>query len=320
MKRTAEIPAGNVTHAIRARNKRRRDFFKNKELFFLSLPAVLFFTVFTYIPLFGIIVAFKKFNYALGLWGSEWVGFKNFEFFFQSEIAFRVTRNTILYNGGFIVLTTFFAVSFAIMLTEIGKRWLKFHQTAMFLPYFLSWVVVSYVSSGFLEDNGFMNALLKQIGVAPIQWYMEAKYWPYILVFVQLWKGVGFATLIYYAGIIGIDQSYYEAARIDGASKLQMVTKITVPLILPLIIILFIVSVGGIFRADFGLFYFIPNNTSFLFETTDVIDTYVYRALKQSGDIGMSTAVGLYQSVVGFMLVLTANYTIKKMNADNALW
>ncbi|MNH90082.1 putative multiple-sugar transport system permease YteP [compost metagenome] len=298
-----------------------KHFNKNRELFLLSLPAVLFKFIFNYLPLIGLVIAFKNFNYAKGLWGSDWVGLKNFKFFFTSDNAWRVTRNTILYNVSFIVLTTVIAVTFAIMMNEINRRWLKLHQTVIILPYFLSWVVISYVTLGFFDQtHGYLNHLLEKFGSDPVKWYQEAKYWPFIIVLVHLWKAVGFSTLIYYAGILGIDSSYYEAAKIDGASKMQMVTKITIPLLTPLIIILFIVSVGSIFRADFGLFFFVPNDTSFLYPVTDVIDTYVYRSLRVVGDIGMSTAVGLYQSVVGFILVVFSNALVKKINSDNALW
>ncbi|OUS73058.1 sugar ABC transporter permease [Paenibacillus sp. MY03] len=294
---------------------------RNRELFMLALPAVTFKLIFNYLPLVGLIIAFKKYNFAKGLWGSDWVGWDNFRFFFQSDTAFRITRNTILYNGAFIVLGTVIAIAFAIMMNEIGRRWLKIHQTVMFLPYFLSWVVVSYVTMGFLDHkSGFLNQLLTFFGQDPVRWYETSAYWPVIIILVYLWKSVGFSTLIYYAGILGIDSSYYEAARIDGAGKMQMIRHITIPLLTPLVVILFIVAVGNIFRADFGLFYFIPNDVGFLYGATDVIDTYVYRSLRVVGDIGMSTAVGLYQSVVGFALVLTTNYIIKKINSDNALW
>ncbi len=294
---------------------------KNRELLLLSFPAVLFKTIFSYLPLIGLVIAFKKYNFSKGIWGSEWIGLKNFQFFFNSDTAFRITRNTILYNGAFILLTTFIAIVFAILMNEIGRRWLKIHQTVLFLPYFLSWVVVSYVTSGFLDhQSGFLNQVVAYFGGDPIKWYEQSAYWPIIIIIVHLWKSVGFSALIYYAGIIGIDPSYYEAARIDGASKLQMVRSITVPLLTPLIIVLFIVAVGNIFRADFGLFYFIPNDVGFLYSTTDVIDTYVYRSLRVVGDLGMSTAIGLYQSIVGFILVLATNFIIKKINSENALW
>lgn len=293
----------------------------NRELFMLALPAVLFKIIFNYLPLIGLVIAFKRFNFTQGIWGSDWVGFKNFHFFFASDNAFRITRNTILYNGSFIILTTCIAVTLAILMNEINRRWLKIHQTVLFLPYFLSWVVVSYVTQGFLDHkNGFLNVLLVQLGADPIKWYQSPVYWPAIIILVYLWKAVGFSTLIYYAGILGIDPSYYEAAKIDGASKLQMVRNITIPLLTPLITILFIVAVGNIFRADFGLFYFVPNDVGFLYSATDVIDTYIYRSLRVVGDIGMSTAVGLYQSIVGFILVLSTNWIIRKTNSDNALW
>lgn len=296
-------------------------FKKNMELFFLGLPAVVYIAIFSYLPLAGLVLAFKDYRYDRGIFGSDWVGFKNFEFFFTSQTALTVTRNTILYNVAFIIVGLFFALLFAILLNEMTRRWIKVHQTAMFLPYFLSWVVISYIITGFLDHNhGYFNQLLLQFGKDPVYWYNEAVYWPWILVAVSLWKGVGFQTLVYFAGIMGLDQSYYEAARIDGASKFQMATKITLPLLTPLISILLIMSIGGIFRADFGLFYFIPNDSSFLYSVTDVVDTYVFRALKNIGDIGMSTAVGFYQSVVGLVLVVFANYVIKKMNEENSLW
>ncbi|WP_135548609.1 ABC transporter permease [Paenibacillus cymbidii] len=294
---------------------------RNRELFALSLPVLLFKFVFSYLPLLGLVIAFKNFNYAKGLWGSDWVGFKNFQFFFTSNNAFRITRNTILYNIGFIVLTTVIAVCFAILMNEIARRWLRVYQTALFLPYFLSWVVVSYVILAILDrEHGFLNQLLLLFGGESVDWYRDPKYWPFIIILVHLWKAVGFSTLIYFAGILGIDPSYYEAAKIDGASKWQMVRSVTVPLLTPLIVILFIVAVGSIFRADFGLFYFVPNDVSFLYPVTDVIDTYVYRSLRVVGDLGMSSAVGLYQAVVGFLLVFATNSIIKRVNSDHSLW
>lgn len=298
-----------------------KHFKRNQELFVMSLPAILYKLIFNYLPMLGLVIAFKQYRYDLGIWGSEWIGFKNFEFFFKSDSAFTVTRNTILYNMSFILLTLVFALTFAILLNEIPRKWIKLHQTTLFLPYFLSWVVVGYIVFGFLDHkNGFMNVMLQSLGDQPIKWYEQAKYWPFIIILTQIWKGVGFSTLIYYAGILSIDSSYYEAAKIDGASKWQMIRKITIPLLTPLIVILLIVAIGNIFRADFGLFYFIPNDTSFLYNATDVIDTFVYRSLRVVGDVGMSTAIGLYQSVVGFILVLLSNWIIKKINSDNALW
>jgi putative aldouronate transport system permease protein len=294
---------------------------KNKELILLSLPGFVYKFIFFYLPLVGLIIAFKRYRYDLGLWGSEWVGFRNFEFFFKSEAAFRVTRNTILYNAGFIVCGTVAALVLAIMMNELSRRWFKFHQTVLFLPYFLSWIVVGYITFGFMDyEHGALNSILKSFGYEPANWYQDPRLWPFIIILVYLWKAVGFQTLVYYAGIVAIDPSYYEAARIDGASKWQMTRKITLPLLVPLIVILFIVALGGIIRADFGLFYFIPNDSSFLYHATDVIDTYIYRGLRSIGDLGMSTAVGLYQSVVGLLLVIFANFIIRKNNEDNALF
>lgn len=301
--------------------KEVRYVYKHRELLLLAAPGVLFKLVFSYLPLLGLIVAFKKFRYDQGIFGSEWIGFKNFEFFFQSEAAWTITRNTVLYNVGFMIITTMSALALAVLLNEVTSRALKVYQTALFLPYFFSWVVVGYIAIAFLDhERGYLNQLLSYMQQAPVKWYNEPVHWPYLLNIAHLWKVVGFSTLVYFAGIIGIDPTYYEAARIDGATKWQMVRTITLPLLTPLIVILLIVETGKIFRADFGLFYFIPNDSSFLFAVTDVIDTYVYRSLRVVGDIGMSTAIGLYQSFVGFILVMTANFVVRKINRDNAIW
>ncbi|QHW32976.1 sugar ABC transporter permease [Paenibacillus rhizovicinus] len=294
---------------------------KNRELLLLSLPGFIYKFIFYYLPLVGLVIAFQNYNYTKGLFGSKWVGLHNFKFFFTSDLAWRVTRNTIFYNVAFIVLTTVFALVMALLLNELSKRWFKVHQTVMFLPYFLSWVVVGYIATGFFDyQHGALNTVLASFGVDPTNWYQKASYWPTIMIVVQLWKAVGFQALIYYAGIIAIDPSYYEAARIDGATKWQMIRKITLPLLTPLVVILLIMAVGSIFRADFGLFYYVPNDSSFLYPVTDVIDTYVVRSLRTIGDVSMSTAVGFYQSVVGLVLVLVTNYIIKKINEENALW
>ncbi|WP_135547965.1 ABC transporter permease [Paenibacillus cymbidii] len=300
---------------------------RNGELLTLSLPAMLLLFLFAYAPLPGLVLAFKKYNFTRGILGSEWVGFRNFRFFFASQDAFVITRNTILYNLTFIVLTTVIAVALAILFKEISRGWIKIHQTILFLPYFLSFVAVSYVAlslfdygDGITHASGYVNKVLALFGHQPIQFYFEAQYWPFILTSFQLWKGIGFATLIYFAGLLGIDPSYYEAAGMDGASKWQMIRHITIPLLTPLVLILFIVALGGIFRSDFGLFYFIPNDSSFLYAVTDVIDTYIYRSLLRLNDTGMSTAIGLFQSTVGFLTVVGANAIIRKINDENSLW
>jgi putative aldouronate transport system permease protein len=294
---------------------------KHYELFTLSFPAFIYIFIVSYIPMFGVVIAFKNYKYNEGILGSEWIGFKNFEFLFKSETAFRITRNTVLYNLGYMFITTVCALAVAILLNEIAKKWLKIYQTAMILPFFLSWVVMSYITMAFLDhQNGFLNGWLTALGFEKVQWYFNADYWPYILNAVHLWKSIGFSALVYFAGILGIDAELYEAAKIDGAKRMQMVKNITIPQLTPLIIILLILGIGNMFRGDFGLHYFIPNNNGMTYPTTDIIDTYIYRALSEVGDISMASAVGLYQSFVGFILVLLANYTVRRVNEDNSLF
>jgi len=296
-------------------------FKKNRTLFFMSLPGIVYKLIFAYLPMLGLVIAFKNYRYDLGIFGSEWVGLKNFRFFFESDKAWLITRNTVLYNVGFFVATTVVSVLLAILLNELSRKLIKAYQTVMFLPHFLSWVVVSYIVFAFLDhDNGFVNQALTSLGFDPVSWYQEASRWPWILNLTNLWKTIGMQTLIYYAGVIAIDTGYYEAAKIDGASKWRMMTRITVPLLVPLVVIFFIMAMGGVFRADFGLFYMVPNDSAFVYSTTDVIDTYIYRVLRTINDLGMSTAVGFYQSLVGFVLVLASNAVVKKINSDNAMW
>jgi putative aldouronate transport system permease protein len=293
----------------------------NSELMLLFLPGFLLILLLSYVPMFGVIIAFKDYRVDLGILGSEWTGFKNFEFFFRSDTFYLITRNTVLYNVAFLILTTGLAIALAIMLNELTKRWIKFHQTMLFIPFFMSWVLVGYIANSFFDhENGFLNRMLHSIGSEGVMWYFEAKYWPYILIVFHLWKSIGFSTLIYYAGLMGIDSTYYEAAKIDGANKRQLIRHITIPMLTPLITILLILSIGNMFRGDFGLHYFVPNNSGLLYPSTDVIDTYVFRALRSIGDVSMSAAVGLYQSLVGLILVVVANLVIRKVNEENSLW
>lgn len=289
---------------------------------FLTLPAVVWFIVFCYIPMFGIIIAFKDFDYAKGIFGSDWCGVNNFLYLFKSNDAYRILRNTILYNGTFIVVGTFAAICVALMLDAVkSKALVKFTQTTIFLPYFISWVVVAFVTQQmFALNNGAMNTLLEFFGWEKVSWYTTTKPWPFILIIANLWKQIGFNTIVYYGAILGIDSSLYEAAKIDGANARQCITKITLPLLKPTIVILFIMSIGTILRADFGLFYYLPNNQGPLYPVTDVIDTYIYRALKVSGDLTGSSAASFVQSVVGLILVLITNSITKKLDPDNALF
>lgn len=294
---------------------------KNRELILLALPGVLFKLVIAYLPMVGLILAFKNFRYDRGIFGSEWVGFNNFEFLFKSQDAFRIIRNTLAYNMVYIVLGTVVALVFALLLNEISGRLMKVYQTTMFLPFFISMVLVGYIGNAFLDfEHGYLNKLLGYFGVDPHMWYLETTPWLFILPLIALWKGIGFSTLVYYAGITGISPDYYEAATLDGATRFQKMTRITLPLLKPLIVILFILGLGNIFRGDFGLHYFVPNNVGPNFPTTDIIDTYVYRALTKLGDINSAAAVGFLQSVVGFVTVVSANYIVRRIDNDSALF
>ncbi|MEG1310992.1 MAG: ABC transporter permease subunit [Romboutsia sp.] len=293
----------------------------------MVLPGTIWLLVFSYLPMFGTVLAFKDFKITPGgfiqsLINSEWVWFDNFKFLFTSGDAFRITRNTVVYNLVFIVLGLIFAVFVAIALNEIAnKRLAKIYQTSMLFPHFLSWVIVSYFVFSFLSmDKGMLNSILGVFGVEPISWYTESKYWPGILVFMNVWKGIGYGSIVYLAAIVGIDKTYYEAATIDGASKWQQIKNITIPLIVPLMIILTIMAIGGIFRSDFGLFYQVPRNSAVLYPVTDVIDTYIYKGLMSMGNIGMSTAAGLYQSIVGFILIMATNFAVKKIDPEYGLF
>jgi len=298
-------------------------FVKDKSLILMLLPGCLYLLINNYIPMAGTIIAFKSINYAKGILGSDWVGFENFKFLFASSDAWIITRNTLGYNAVFIVLHLVVAVLFAIMLNELRNRIIaKIHQSIMFLPFFLSFVVVGYLGYSLLnEEYGFINrSILEPLGIEPVAWYSEPKYWPFILPLVNTWKSIGYYTVIYLAAIVGIDQEYYEAAVIDGAGKWQQVRNITLPLLTPVMVILTLLQIGKIFYADFGLFFQVPLNSGILYPTTNVIDTYVYRALLTMGDIGMSSAAGLYQSAVGFVLVLGANLIVRRINKDIALF
>lgn len=304
-----------------------KDINKNKAMLIMVLPATVWFICFSYLPMAGMVIAFKEYRYSregflASILNSKWVGLNNFKFLFSTSDAYIITRNTLLYNGAFIVLGLVLAVALAIILSEIvNKRLAKWFQTGMFLPHFLSWVIVGYFVFSFLSyDKGVMNQILSWFGMDPVQWYNDKTYWPVILVLVFLWKSVGYNSVIYLAGIMGINRSLYEAAMIDGASKWQQIRKITIPMLTPLMIIMTLLAVGKIFYADFGLFYQIPRDSGTLYAVTNVIDTYVYRGLKVTGEIGMSAAAGLYQSVVGFVLVVVSNAIVRKIDKDNALF
>ncbi|WP_062354043.1 ABC transporter permease [Bacillus kwashiorkori] len=300
---------------------------KNYIWFLMVLPGTIWFLLFSYLPMFGNIIAFKKFRidpdgFFASIKNSEWVGWDNFKYLFSTNDAFLITKNTILYNLVFIFLGLALSVGTAILLSELASKKLsKFYQTGMLFPHFLSWVIVSYFVFTFLSpDRGLFNNILEMFGVDPISWYSESKFWPYIIVFMSQWKGIGYGSIVYLAAIAGIDRTYYEAAMIDGASKWQQIRHVTLPQLKTLMIILTIMNVGRIFNSDFGLFFQVPRDSGALYPVTNVIDTFVYRGLMTLGDIGMSTAAGLYQATVGLVLVLITNYIVRKVDEESALF
>lgn len=292
-------------------------------LYVMTLPSLVYLFINNYMPMSGLVVAFKQYNAQKGIWGSQNVGLKNFEFLFTTQDAWVITRNTLAYNGVFIILGTVFAVTVAILLNELHAATArKLYQTVTLIPFMVSFVVVSYLVNAFLDsENGFVNnSILEPMGMNPIAWYSTPGPWPFILVFVNLWKGFGYNCIIYYATLVGINREYYEAAVIDGAGRWQQIRYITLPGLKTTIITLTLLSVGRIFYSDFGLFYQVPMNSGPLFDVTNTIDTYVFRGLMQSNNIGMASAAGFYQSMVGFALVLIANAVVKKISPENALY
>ena len=292
-------------------------------LYLMMLPALLYLLINNYIPMAGMVIAFKKLNFAKGIWASPWAGLKNFKFLFASRDAWVITRNTLLYNVAFILVNMVIGIAIAILITEVKNIKLKkLYQSAILLPFLMSMVILSYIVYALLSaENGLVNnSILPLFHIDPIQWYQKPKYWPAILIIANCWKGVGYGCLIYIASLIGIDPSFYEAARLDGASKWQEITKITLPSLVPTIITLLLLSIGRIFYSDFGLFYQVPMNSGVLFPTTNVIDTYVYRALIEQGNISMSSAAGVYQSLVGFCVVMLSNWIVRRVDKDQALF
>lgn len=299
-----------------------KDAVRYRTLLIMLLPAVLFFFVFAYIPMAGIVLAFKQYHYAGGVFGSPWNGLDNFRFFFESGDAWRVTRNTALYNLSFIAANNALQILAAILLFEVAGKWFrKVTQTILFLPYFISWVVVGAIAYNlFSYDVGTINAVLQMLGMEKVDIYNTPAYWPIILVAVSVWKTLGYGAILYLAAITGIDPEMYEAAEIDGANVFQRIRRITLPQLYPTLIILVLLAVGNIFRGDFGMFYNLVGNNGLLFSATDVIDTFVFRMLTTSNEIGMSAAAGFYQSVLGFATILFANWAVRKYDRDRALF
>ena len=292
-------------------------------LYLMFLPGVIYLFVNCYIPMFGIQIAFRQYNARDGIYGSPWCGLDNFEFLFRTDDAFVMTRNTLLYNLVFIVLGTVLAIAVAIILNEVRSKSAKqVYQTVILIPYLISMVIVSYLAFAFLSSsNGYINnSVLKAFGMEAVDWYTQPQYWPVILVIINIWKGLGYNMILYYATICGIDHTLYEAAVVDGATRWQQIRSITLPSLKSTIIILTLMALGGIFRSDFGLFYQVPQNSGPLISVTQTIDTYVYRGLMQTNNIGMSSAAGVYQSVVGFILVVSANFVVRKLDSESSLF
>lgn len=312
----------DIGEQMKTKKNRLKLLKNNRILLVMLLPAVLYVFIFNYLPMPGVLLAFKQFSYSKGIFNSPWNGFENFRFFFISGDAARVTFNTFAYNIAFLFLEIVVAVAIAVLLNELRlKRFNKTLQTTMFLPYFVSWVVVASIAySLFNYENGTINSLVETLGGDKINIYGTPGYWPFILTAFRLWKTVGYQTVIYLAAITSIDREITEAAKVDGANILQRIFRITLPQLLPTIVILALLSIGNIFRGDFGLFYQLVGNNGLLFEATDIIDTYVFRSLLQTTNVGMAAAAGLYQSVMCFVFVMVTNGCVKKIQPDYALF
>lgn len=302
-----------------SRSGKRKYYAELYAMMSLPLLAVL---IFNYIPMFGVVLAFKDYKFNKGILGSKWIGLKNFEFFLKSNDFLVITRNTIFLNLLFIIVGVLAALTLAILLYNVqSRKTTKVLQTMYITPNFVGWVLVSYLVYSFLNPQyGIMNNFLKSIGLPEVSWYSEPKYWPFILLIVNVWKNVGMDSVMYYAALMGIDETLFEAARIDGATNWQITKKIMIPEIMSVIMVLTILKIGGIFRGDFGLFYQVTMNSALLYDVTDVVDTYVYRTMKETNNMSLTTAIGFLQSVVGLVMTLGTNWLSKKVDSDNALF
>lgn len=312
-----------IKENVSIKKKRKTNWRRYIPLYLMALPALIYLFINNYMPLYGMQIAFRELDYSKSVFNGKFVGLRNFQFLFATNEAFIMVRNTVLYNLLFIVFGMVFSLTVAILFAEIkNKVAAKFYQSAMLIPHFISMVIVSYLAFAFLSsDTGFINnTILKLFGAEAISWYSEPKYWPFILLFIQTWKGMGYSLLMYTARLLTISDEYYEAARIDGATKLQQICRITLPLLKPAIIMMTILALGRMFYSDFGLFYQVPMNSGALYSVTTTIDTYSFRALMNLGDITMSTATGVFQSIVGFILILSSNLLIRKVSKENALF
>ena len=323
MKGALSTAAAPRSRAAMGASRRKKNFW----LITMAAPGAIWLLLVRYLPMFGIVIAFKNYRaykpntFWNNIYQSEWVGLKNFEFLNSPDTAVMI-RNTLGYNIVWILLGLIISVAFAVMMNELHHRFLaKTYQTLMFFPYFLSWVVASYFVLAFLDPtSGMIPAIQKSMGLKPTNFYHDTTYWPLILTLCNLWKNIGYSTVLYLAAITGIDATQYEAAAVDGATKWQQIWHVTLPNIRTMVIILLIMNVGKIFNADFGLFYNVPQNSGSLYPVTQVIDTYVYRAYANTHNIGMSSAAGLLQSVVGFICIMATNAIVRKVDPDSSLF
>ncbi len=307
---------------ITLQNRKKRRWKQYIPIYLMALPGLVYLLINNYLPMPGLWMAFTKVNFRKGIFGGDFVGLDNFKFLFATNDAYIIFRNTIGYNLVFLVLTPICGVTVAIFLNNVRSIFMKrVYQTIILLPHLLSMVVVSYIVYAFLNtDVGMLNRIIEAFGGDRVKWYSSPQYWPYILVLVHLWKGIGFSSIIYLSSIVSISSDYYEAAELDGCSKWGQVKYITLPLLKPTIITMTILGLGSIFRSDFGLFYQVPLNQGQLFDVTQTLDTYVTRGLTSTGNLGMSAAAGFFQSVVGFIVIVGANALVKKVSRDDALY
>ena len=298
------------------------DLRKNRIFLLLLLPAVVYVLIFSYTPMIGVIMAFKKYNFTQGLFASPWVGLKNFKFLMVSNKLWPLTRNTLLYNLAVISIGMVMEVGFAVIINEMRCRWFKkVFQSFIFLPYFISWVIASAVVQTLLDyDFGLISRTLKSLGLPMVNVYVDARPWPFLLVFFRMWKGVGYGSIVYLSAISGIDSEMYEAADIDGANSWQKLFRITLPNLVPTMVIMFLLACGQIFRGDFGMFYQLIGNNGVLLEVGDILDLYIYRAMAGNANLGYGAAAGLFQSVLCFVTILLANFVVKKIQPDYTLF
>lgn len=294
---------------------------QNKWLYLMMLPGLAWVILFGYIPMAGVIIAFKDYNFMQGIWGSPWAGLQNFQFMFRTNTIWTVIGNTLSLNALFIVVGTVAQLLLAILFCEIRNKAVKrVTQSIVILPHFISWAVIAMFLTGFLNPNGIVNQIVTAMGGKAIKFYSRADLWPMILVILNIWQGAGFGTIVYIAVITGLSQEMFEAARIDGANRFQQIWYLTLPLLKSTVILLTIMAVGNIFRGAFGMIYAVTGDRAMLYSTTDVIDTYVYRIFRTNNSLDMSTAVSFLQSVVGLVMVMTTNFIVKKVEPESALF